>query len=526
MPVDPDILQSTAGGGYHPGLDPDYDPDQVSSRPSAGAEPRPKPESDLKFKKQQQKEEKFNPTEDSPVDPSNKNSDGSYRSAMARESREADKKTEQKRQASKKLASKDSSAQDGGSHRPGGGQKALEQVGQSKGFTNSLPGGGGGKPGMPGMPGGAGATGAKGAGGGKAAAAEAAVQGLQKGLQKVQQGDIKGGAEDAAIGAIEGAGSAAASAAFKYLASPPAIAATFTLSIFIGWNLLLIAPRVLKGILKTFTKKEIDIKLETWQRYVIIAMDVLIAFIIFLCFVVATAAFCYSLTSPTLKDRLYSFAASPAGASAGELGRFFMPQSVVDFCGKLTGNVATTTTETASGEIHGSGGSGGARCQPANPPSPATIENLSSSCFAQYGPDVVRQASIVAQSESNGNPSLPVGARSCGKGKPLARCVGGEIPVWGLYQINLIVHKVDGLDCPSAFRTTSGGRHDGSFCNAGNQCVVVDQTLYNKCAKAAVIAEKNIKVACELYRISIAANRSGWWDWGNIHNEHGKRCGF
>ena len=169
----------------------------------------------------------------------------------------------------------------------------------------------------------------------------------------------------------------------------------------------------------------------------------------------------------------------------------------------------------------GSGGTsyGGKSCSPiTNDASPASVNNLSKSCFGQYGPDVVKQASIVASSESGGNPSLPVGAGSCGRGKPAARCTGGEIPVWGLYQINLTVHKVGGLDCPAAF----GNR--GWTCS--RSCTVTDKDLYNRCVDAAKNAANNIEVACRLYQQSKAAGRPGFWDWGNSHNEHGNRCGF
>lgn len=182
-----------------------------------------------------------------------------------------------------------------------------------------------------------------------------------------------------------------------------------------------------------------------------------------------------------------------------------------------------------TGQVYqgGSGGSGtsygGKSCTPiTNDASPASVNNLSKSCFGKYGAEVVKSASIVASSESGGNPSIPVGAGSCGAGKPKARCTGGEIPVWGLYQINLIVHKVGGLNCPAAFSGAAGG----SFCRPNNQCTVVNKPLYEQCAAAAINATNNINVACELYAANIARGRPGFNDWGNTQNEHGKRCGF
>ncbi|MCC7356867.1 MAG: hypothetical protein IT410_04645 [Candidatus Doudnabacteria bacterium] len=506
MPVDPDISQSTAGGGYQPGLDPDYDPDQVSSRPNVDSVSKPK--------RPREKEEPFNirtaiPTA-LPKISEGGTSDDAYRAEMHKESLDADRKAEGKKQASKKLAAKDSSGQGGQSQGSDGEQGAQGQPGQYKSPYKfpTVSGGASGGGGKTGLPGGAGAVGAKGVGSGKAAAAEAAVQGLQKGLQKAQQGDIKGGAEDAVIGAAEGVGDQLMSRAFLYLASPPAIAATFTLSILIGWNLLLFTPKLLKAILKIFTKKEIDIKLETWQRYVIIAMDTIIAFIIFLCLVVSAAAFCYSLTSPTLKDRLYAFAASPAGASAGELGRFFMPQSVVNFCEGLTGN-ATSGIGTASGSISGPGiNSGRCKVQTSGYCSPESLQ--SHGCPA----DKARGMSIVCGMESvsdptigsqtdvcydssgprtfkySNNPSLPNSIR--GKTAPLSVS-------WGLLQLNLTYHTPEGLNCPAAFN----GRYSGK----GSQCSVKDPGLYEKCIVAATNIDSNLNYSCKLVR------ENGYRDW-------------
>ncbi len=182
----------------------------------------------------------------------------------------------------------------------------------------------------------------------------------------------------------------------------------------------------------------------------------------------------------------------------------------------FTTDCIITTGENANQVFHPSTGSG-KRCSP--PISgPATTSGLGSSCFNQYGSEVVRQAAVVANAESNGNPALPVGAGSCGRGKRPARCSGGEIPVWGLYQINITAHKVDGLDCPSAF---AGGAWT---CSTG--CTVTNPGLYNQCVAAAKDALKNTAVACKLYAGAKSRGKPGFCDWGNVRNEHGIRCNF
>ncbi len=178
------------------------------------------------------------------------------------------------------------------------------------------------------------------------------------------------------------------------------------------------------------------------------------------------------------------------------------------------------TTGPDAGQVHYGGGTNysGGRCSPiTNDASPASINNLTNSCFGKYGADVVKQASIVAGAESGGDPSLPVGAGSCGGGRT-ARCTGGEIPVWGLYQINITAHQVGGLNCPAAFGNRAW--------TCSTSCTVTNTSLYNQCVTAAKNAANNINVACTLYARNIAAGRPGFNDWGNRANEHGNRCGF
>ena len=161
---------------------------------------------------------------------------------------------------------------------------------------------------------------------------------------------------------------------------------------------------------------------------------------------------------------------------------------------------------------------GGRTCSPiTNNASPASVDNLSKTCFGKMGGEVAKQASIVASRESGGNPSLPVSAGSCGAGKRPARCSGGEIPVWGLYQINLTVHKVGGLDCPSAFT--------GEW-TCSKSCTVKNTDLYNRCVAAAKNAENNISAACEISNGCVKRGSPRFCAWGNRANEHGKKCGF
>ncbi len=161
----------------------------------------------------------------------------------------------------------------------------------------------------------------------------------------------------------------------------------------------------------------------------------------------------------------------------------------------VTGGVPGST-----GNFNPSGGGptgrsfGNGKCVPiTNNGSPASVANLKGTCFGS----VAEQASSIANGESNGNPNLPVGVGACGSGS--ARCADGSIPVWGLYQINITVHKVGGLNCPAAFSS-------GFSCSKRN-CRVVNQDLYNQCVAAAKNPKANIDAACEVKA------KQGWNAW-------------
>ncbi len=175
---------------------------------------------------------------------------------------------------------------------------------------------------------------------------------------------------------------------------------------------------------------------------------------------------------------------------------------------------------------------GGRGCKPiTNNNSPASIDNLSKTCWGKFGAQVVKNASIVAANETGGRP-IDVFAGSCGAGKKPARCSGGEIPVFGVFQINIAAHPIpDGkgnlLDCPSAFT-----RGSASFCSNGCQVKADKKDLYNQCYQALKNLNNEFEVACRLYKANLGNPRGktgkglGFDDWGNTANEHGNKCGF
>ncbi|PJE64509.1 MAG: hypothetical protein COU90_01555 [Candidatus Ryanbacteria bacterium CG10_big_fil_rev_8_21_14_0_10_43_42] len=138
---------------------------------------------------------------------------------------------------------------------------------------------------------------------------------------------------------------------------------------------------------------------------------------------------------------------------------------------------------------------GGGTCSPVSI-GPCSVSALSSpsSCFAS----VANQASQICGAESAGNPT---------RESTVDRATGGGCPApyppnncpfsIGLFQINIAVHSVAGLNCPSAFQL-SGGKY-----------VIVNQSLYTSCVVAAKNAKSNIKAACQVY----AEAGNTWKDW-------------
>lgn len=184
------------------------------------------------------------------------------------------------------------------------------------------------------------------------------------------------------------------------------------------------------------------------------------------------------------------------------------------------------STGPSAGQVSSGNGTayGGRGCTPiTNNNSPASIDNLARTCWGRYGANVIRNASIVAANESGGRP-IDVSVGSCGAGRRPARCTGGEVPVYGVFQINLAAHKVpDGngnlLDCPSAF-----SRGSATFCSNG--CTVTNRDLYNRCYQAIKNIQNEFAVACRIYDSNVARGRAPFHDWGNRANEHGSKCGF
>jgi hypothetical protein len=134
------------------------------------------------------------------------------------------------------------------------------------------------------------------------------------------------------------------------------------------------------------------------------------------------------------------------------------------------------------------GGSGTGKCDTLQT-GPCSVSNLQSSFGSQAA-----QASSICNAESQGNTSAPSNTDKCTDGNPFSI---------GLFQINLTVHTIGGLNCPSAF---SGKNY---------KCTVTNQSLYDQCVSTAQDKNKNTQEAVNTY------NQGGWNQWGA-----NKKCGF
>lgn len=121
---------------------------------------------------------------------------------------------------------------------------------------------------------------------------------------------------------------------------------------------------------------------------------------------------------------------------------------------------------------------------------PCSPENLAGA----FG-SAANQASIICNYESQGNQMKASKSDLCQDGRSFS---------WGLFQVNLTVHKIGGLDCPSAF----SGKN--------SSCTVTNEALYQQCVQAAQNPETNTNYAKDLYA------KSGWNDWANTK----KTCGL
>jgi hypothetical protein len=165
---------------------------------------------------------------------------------------------------------------------------------------------------------------------------------------------------------------------------------------------------------------------------------------------------------------------------------------------------AGTSGNTGNGNNRNTGngntgaGTGNGTCNeiPGDASKDCSTANLQNSCFGNNA----AQASSICNKESGGNRAIPSG---------VDKCRDGNSASWGLFQINLTVHKVGGLNCPSAF---SGG----AYTSKNHNCTVSNQGLYDQCVAAAKDPTNNINAAC-----GISNNGAHWGQWGA-----NSKCGF
>lgn len=362
MPVDPDISQSTTGGDQ-----PGFEPDRDSSRTKS------------KKQKKQEIEDRYDKTMDSYLGSARSGGPNKIQTAKAVANVSGQlfshPKTVLGAQFKRTLAqanmpagqtanSKDFSLMPG-KHKfnpledspiSGGG---AENKGKKKKNGPGLPGTPGSQPdnsakdgagynpktasadgviggaGKSAMSGGAGAaTDAKGVGGGKAQAAQAAAQGAQAGLNKIRQGDFKGGIKEGLEGAVSAAGSVAADRLWWVLLGPQFLVPTIGLSIIVGWNVL--------WALSSFIKyKGVKVSLQFYQKGLIVLMDAILAFLALLLIVVLISSFCYSI-SGDYKSRIISLVTSTSTAVIGEAIRFNAPPELISFCENITNSTGST----------------------------------------------------------------------------------------------------------------------------------------------------------------------------------------
>ncbi len=108
----------------------------------------------------------------------------------------------------------------------------------------------------------------------------------------------------------------------------------------------------------------------------------------------------------------------------------------------------------------------------------------------------------ICMGESHGDPNL---------GSRVDRCKDGNSFSWGLFQINLTVHQLNGLNCPRAFCDPANGK-----CYKNYSCRVYDQVLFNRCVAAAKDPAINIA-----YAVQLSQGGTHWGQWG----ANGKRDG-
>jgi hypothetical protein len=157
--------------------------------------------------------------------------------------------------------------------------------------------------------------------------------------------------------------------------------------------------------------------------------------------------------------------------------------------GGLTGQGGTSSPTTPGGGA----GTGSGKCEPVAS-GPCSEASLAGTCF---GSNTYQASSICNKESGGGSGALSVSDK----------CKTGESFSVGLFQINLTVHKVGGLDCPSAFSAKNYA------------CTVANQALYNQCVQAAQDPATNISAACV-----VGNNGSNWSPWSTNNGANG--CGF
>jgi hypothetical protein len=118
-------------------------------------------------------------------------------------------------------------------------------------------------------------------------------------------------------------------------------------------------------------------------------------------------------------------------------------------------------------------------------------------------------AGAICMGESHGDTSLGSGVDKCRDGNSFS---------WGLFQINLTVHQLNGLDCPRAFCDPANGK-----CYKNYSCRVYDQTLFNQCVAAAKNSTINTAYAAQL---SGAGAHWGQWGANGRRDGTGPGCHF
>lgn len=178
----------------------------------------------------------------------------------------------------------------------------------------------------------------------------------------------------------------------------------------------------------------------------------------------------------------------------------------------FTGSITAVPGQGGSSGSGGDTGSGGSCTIPTNQGNPCSVTRLQQTCFSSRAND----ASRLCMLESNGGQA----AVKSGSDK----LNGGSGPSYsvGLWQINLTLHKVGGLNCPDAFTkkcavgegTLVGSSKPGA-CNSSVKPGM--EGLYQRCVIAAQDPSKNTNVACTLYGASGA--NGGFQPWSYSANK-------